>query len=299
MVMFPQLDETQRLQYLQALGVSSWLPTQALPGSRRNNLLWQHEAPATATEPVAGLQPQAAVVQEPVVQAQIERVTPEAETSPVDAHAQAEAVAQALGSLQSSPNEVLAAMIPSQLEEAPPLAANAATASTAQSKGNELNIAPMHLGLSWYANGVLVINDVPVQEGATMSSPIQRLQTAIVNALDDSSTQAMPRASAEFNWPLVPGPHGDHSLAGATSGLMYSLTKLLQDKACRQVLVMGPAPMQLLQPQLQLGETTHMDIALASVPMVYSHSLHQLLAVPGLKAETWAHLQPMLATSQA
>ena len=297
MVMFPQLDETQRLQYLQALGVSSWLPTQALPGSRRNNLRWQHEASVIASEPVAEsvvklqsqAQAQAIAMQEPIKQ-----VTPEDTVPQVDADAQAAAVAQALGALQAEP-----AMTPSQLEEAPPLAANAATASAAQSKGNELNIAPMHLGLSWYANGVLVINDVPVQEGATMSSPIQRLQTAIVNALGDSSTQAMPRASAEFNWPLVPGPHGDHSLAGATSGLMYSLTKLLQGKACRLVLVMGPAPMQLLQPQLQLGETTHMDIALASVPMVYSHSLHQLLAVPGLKAETWAHLQPMLATSQA
>jgi len=158
-------------------------------------------------------------------------------------------------------------------------------------------LAPLHLGLSWYSNGVLVVNDIPVQEGAAMSSPIQRLQTAIVNALRstlvDASAQAMPAVFMEFNWPLVPGPHADHSLMGAQSGLKYSLIKLLKDNSCSKLLIMGPAAIQLLKPGMTLGESTHIELPNMVIEAVYSHSLHQLLAVPTLKADTWQHLQSL------
>jgi hypothetical protein len=162
---------------------------------------------------------------------------------------------------------------------------------------NTDRLAPLHLGLSWYSNGVVVVNDIPVQEGAAMSSPIQRLQTAIVNALRstllDTSAQVMPAASMEFNWPLVPGPHADHSFMGAQSGLKYSLIKLLQDNACSRLLVMGPAAIQLLKPDMTLGESGPIQLFDMTIQSVYSHSLHQLLAVPSLKADTWTHLQPL------
>ena len=159
-------------------------------------------------------------------------------------------------------------------------------------------IAALHLGLSWYANGVLVVNDIPAHEGATMSSPIQRLQTAIVNALrpmlKESTRQTMPAASMEFNWPLVPGPHGDHSFTGAQSGLQYSLLKLLKEQPCSVLLVMGPAAMQLLKADMSLGDSGYIELSDITIPSIFSHSLHQLLAVPSLKAETWKHLQPLL-----
>ena len=163
-------------------------------------------------------------------------------------------------------------------------------------------IAALHLGLSWYANGVLVVNDIPAHEGATMSSPIQRLQTSIVNALrpmlKDSTRQTMPAASMEFNWPLVPGPHGDHSLTGAQSGLQYSLLKLLKEQPCSALLVMGPAAMQLLKADMSLGDSGYIELSDMTIPSIFSHSLHQLLAVPSLKAETWKHLQPLLLTEK-
>tara|TARA_B110000495_G_C22635926_1_gene377911 strand:- start:128 stop:541 length:414 start_codon:yes stop_codon:yes gene_type:complete len=130
-----------------------------------------------------------------------------------------------------------------------------------------------------------------------MSSPIQRLQTAIVNALRstlvDASAQAMPAVSMEFNWPLVPGPHADHSLMGAQSGLKYSLIKLLKDNSCSKLLIMGPAAIQLLKPGMTLGESAHIELPNMVIEAVYSHSLHQLLAVPTLKADTWQHLQSL------
>ena len=131
-----------------------------------------------------------------------------------------------------------------------------------------------------------------------MSSPIQRLQTAIVNtlrpALMETTLQVMPSASMEFNWPLVPGPHGDHSLMGAQSGLKYSIVKLLKDNSCSKLLVMGPAAIQLLNPEMSLGECSQIELSEQPIQLVYSHSLHQLLAVPSLKEETWKHLQPLI-----
>jgi len=59
---------------------------------------------------------------------------------------------------------------------------------------------------------------------------------------------------------------------------------------------MGPAAAQLLQPELALGGLSKLDMGSHSMTLVYSHSLHQLLAVPSLKAATWAHLQPLLAS---
>jgi len=275
--MFPQLNEPQRLQYMQALGVTSWLPKQPLTGSQNNTMLWQHEhehKAAVAREPKAAPAAFEQHVEEP-----------QSQSAPaVEIQAQAQAVALALGGLVTT-----AKVAPVSAPEVP--IDNGATASH-----ESVDVAPMHLALSWYTTGVLVVNDVPVQEGAAMSSPIQRLQTSIVNALVSGGSQTMPSATVEFNWPLVPGPHGDHSLVGAKSGLTYSLIKLLQDKTCHQLLLMGPAAAQLLRPELVLGGLSKLNVGSRSMALVYSHSLHQLLAVPSLKAETWAHLQPLLAS---
>ena len=80
---------------------------------------------------------------------------------------------------------------------------------------------------------------------------------------------------------------------GAQSGLKYSLIKLLQDNACSRLLVMGPAAIQLLKPDMTLGESGPIQLFDMTIQSVYSHSLHQLLAVPSLKADTWTHLQPL------
>ena len=309
MVMFPVLDEAQRLQYLQALGVISWLPTQPLVGSQVNDVLWQEAVVEVSNVPsgndlsyVSSVPPsvsslsEEASVSSPPLQSEEDSKYQEV----IDPQIQAAAVAEALGSL----TEKMSSQHLSKLPKSAP-SSSAAEVVRPRTVMNHLTdrLAPLHLGLSWYSNGVLVVNDIPVQEGAAMSSPIQRLQTAIVNtlrpALAETCLQVMPAASMEFNWPLVPGPHGDHSLVGAQSGLKYSLIKLLKDNSCSKLLVMGPAAIQLLKPEISLGECSHIKLSELSIQLVYSHSLHQLLAVPSLKAETWKHLQPLLNTPKA
>ena len=299
MVMFPVLDEARRLQYLQALGVTSWLPTQPLIGCQVNDVYWQEEVvratidsstsdPSTSP-PALSFSEEAAVPSLP-----LQRDGGNHQQDVIDPQVQAAAVADALGSLTAK-------MSSQHLSKPPKSDAIMSAAEVVRPRhvvAGPGRLAPLHLGLSWYSNGVLVVNDIPVQEGAAMSSPIQGLQTAIVNTLRsvlvETSRQVMPAASMEFNWPLVPGPHGDHSLMGAQSGLNYSLIKLLKDSSCSKLLVMGPAAIQLLKPEMSLGESGYIELSERPVQLVYSHSLHQLLAVPSLKEETWKHLQSLL-----
>ena len=311
MVMFPVLDETSRLQYLQALGISSWLPTTPLVGSLVNSVLWQDAVlqeingslvsdllvPSVMSPvalPLSSESVRASVSSKATLPVHAQDHAQQLE--PIDPKVQAAAVAEALGALTATSSNLHSSKPPVAPLVQMPDTASSTLKGIAQSPPTTANrLAPLHLGLSWYSNGVVVVNDIPVQEGAAMSSPIQRLQTAIVNALRstlaDTSTQIMPAAFMEFNWPLVPGPHADHSLMGAQGGLKYSLIKLLQDNACSRLLVMGPAAIQLLKPDMILGESGPIQLFDMTIQSMYSHSLHQLLAVPSLKADTWKHLQ--------
>ena len=315
MLTYPSLEEVQRLQYLQALGVTSWLPTGPLVASQVNTCQWQplgvQESEDAAHSNALNVSvlgssvsssPRDAALAPSAVQSVANAVNQEVNQEVNAQQMQAEAIAQALGSLDATIHQPDDSQVSQQRELAKQasVALPAAVASMPMPAMviNADRLAPIHLGLSWYSNGVLVVNDIPVQEGAAMSSPIQRLQTAIVNALrpisTDTSAQVMPAASMEFNWPLVPGPHADHSLTGAQSGLKYSIIKLLKENSCSKLLIMGPAAIQLLKPDMTLGETAYIELADGPIQSVYSHSLHQLLAVPSLKSDTWQHLQPLI-----
>ena len=315
MLTYPSLEEVQRLQYLQALGVTSWLPTGPLVASQVNSCQWQplgvQESEGAAHSNALNVSvlgssvsssPRDSALAPSAVQSVANAANQEVNQEVNAQQMQAEAVAQALGALDPTIHQPDDSQVSKQRELAKQasVALPAAVASMPMPAMviNADRLAPIHLGLSWYSNGVLVVNDIPVQEGAAMSSPIQRLQTAIVNALrpisTDTSAQVMPAASMEFNWPLVPGPHADHSLTGAQSGLKYSIIKLLKENSCSKLLIMGPAAIQLLKPDMTLGETAYIELADGPIQSVYSHSLHQLLAVPSLKSDTWQHLQPLI-----
>ena len=313
MVTYPSLEEVQRLQYLKALGITSWLPTSSLVASQANAVSWQQDnshslvsAKLGSTEIAPKISVLSAAAEAPVVLPATEpqNFDLSQEQALIRGQIQAAAVTGALHSLSSSPETMEYTSASQKLEaQLQPDRTQLISGSLPSSPSLASDwIAALHLGLSWYANGVLVVNDIPAHEGATMSSPIQRLQTAIVNALrpmlKKSTRQTMPAASMEFNWPLVPGPHGDHSLTGAQSGLQYSLLKLLKEQPCSALLVMGPAAMQLLKADMSLGDSGYIELSDMTIPSIFSHSLHQLLAVPSLKAETWKHLQPLLLTEK-
>ena len=282
------LPETDRLAYLDAMGVASWLP---IDGQLDSYGVFYSAEPVEAS--AEQLETVAIAVENPSIAS---------EPAPVYADGPAEeppplglSVAQVQEQAQQMRAELVADMQepeaevkvePVAIEKTPPSAPVVAE-----------KIAPLHLSISWYQCGVLVVNELPLQDGAAMSGSLAQLQTAMINALGLGAKEVMPQTQAEFFWPLVPGPHGDSTKAGGTDALAYQLHKLLQEKAVSRVILLGERSTDLLADvALEFGQVG--PVALwPEAKVLLSHSLHQLLKIPANKAETWCHMQPLLASN--
>jgi hypothetical protein len=288
------LPEAIRLQYLDAMGVSSWLPVQAGVGGA--GPVWQAQAKQDneAPKPITPVSVPASPVEVDVSQDATEKqtATPADEPPPIGITASA-AKEQAQAMRDSLLQETLL-----QKTMVPATQAKPAVAETvaAKPKSDDL-IEPMHLSYSWYSEGVLVINEIPLQDGAAMTASLAQLQTAMVNALKNSKA-VMPQAQGEFHWPLVPGAHGDQSQTGAQQALHYQLQKLLKDKPIQQMLLMGQRCAELLPAGINQPGKVYTDKQWPGVQILMTHSLHQLLKIPANKAEAWAHMQPLLTTNE-
>lgn len=285
------LPEQDRLAYLDALGVASWLPIDGLLDSYG---VFYSEQPIDGSEH-ASVALQAVVENEPtpvVETASMPGDGPRDEPPPLGMSvAQVQEQAQQMRADlvadigQTETAEVKSQPITEVLEEAPaPIVVE--------------KVAPLHLSISWYQCGVLVINELPLQDGAAMSGSLAQLQTAMINALgigvELGAKEVMPQTQAEFFWPLVPGPHGDSSKAGGTDALAYQMRKLLQDKAVTRVLLLGQRSTDLLpEVGLEFGQVRQLPMW-PEAKVLLTHSLHQLLKIPANKAATWRHMQPLL-----
>ena len=282
------LPEAIRLQYLDAMGVSSWLPVQAGVGGA--GPVWQAQAKQDneAPKPNTPVSVPTSPVEVDVSQHARENQT----ATPVDEP-------PPLSITASAAKEQAQAMRDTLLQErvVPATQAKPVVAETvaAKPKSDDL-IEPLHLSYSWYSQGVLVINEIPLQDGAAMTASLTQLQTAMVNALKNSKA-VMPQAQGEFHWPLVPGAYGDQSQTGAQQALHYQLQKLLKDKPIQQMLLMGQRCAELLPAGINQPGIVFTDQQWPGVEILMTHSLHQLLKIPANKAEAWAHMQPLLTTN--
>ncbi|MGB2517050.1 MAG: hypothetical protein ACPIA3_04265 [Pseudomonadales bacterium] len=282
------LPEAIRLQYLDAMGVSSWLPVQASVGGA--GPIWQAQAKQVneALKPNTQVSVSKSAIEVDTSQHAMEKQT----ATPVDEP-------PPLGITATAAQEQAQAMRDSLLQEnmVPETKTKPVVAETvaAKPKSDDL-IEPLHLSYSWYSEGVLVINEIPLQDGAAMTASLAQLQTAMVNALKNSKA-VMPQAQGEFHWPLVPGAHGDQTQTGAQQALHYQLQKLLKDKPIQQMLLMGQRCAELLPAGINQPSKVFTDKQWPGVQILMTHSLHQLLKIPANKAEAWAHMQPLLATN--
>lgn len=282
------LPEADRLAYLDALGVASWLP---IDGQLDSYGVFYAEEPvdpqAEELSTIDGLhQSRVSPVNEPMP---VGQDGPVHEPPPLGL-----SVAQVQEQAQQMRAELVADMSEQSTATKSPVAGVVEPTPVVEPIVEE-KIAPLHLSISWYQSGVLVINELPLQDGAAMSGSLAQLQTAMINALGMGAKEVMPQTQAEFFWPLVPGPHGDSSKAGGADALAYQMGKLLQDKTVNKVMLLGQRSAELMTDEpLVVG-------AVGSLPMwpeaqvLQTHSLHQLLKIPANKAETWRHMQPLLA----
>ena len=298
------LPEAARLQYLNAMGVSSWLPLPecTLP----TGILWQEAndlplANQADQQRQHQAQPQTGSTESlgnPDAHAMEGEFAPANEPPPLGMsvqQAQAQA-AQMRTSLLADSANLDASLAPDAkpLElQSEPLAKTVQTTPKSAAEGER--IEPLHLSFSWYSVGVLVVNEVPLQDGAAMTSSLAQLQTAMVNALNLGDKQVMPQAQGEFHWPLVPGLHGDHTRSGAQAALAYQLQKLLREKSVTKVMLLGQRSADLLMLESLVLGTVGKGRHWPEAKVLLTHSLHQLLKIPSNKAEAWSHMQSLLA----
>ncbi len=280
------ISESVRLQYLAAMGITSWLPMHdriATCGA-----VWQATPimPATSTQ---GVPPEAPITSASEVEVDVGC----SQLQPAYAD-QAPSMGITAVQVKQQAQEMRDNLLQDSAitESAKPLAQDVVI-EAAPCMGDQ--IEPLHLSYSWYSVGVLVINEVPLQDGAAMTSSLAQLQTAMVNALALGSKAVMPQSQGEFHWPLVPGVHGDHSRSGAQQALQYQLQKLLQDKPVARVMLMGQRCAEVLIDDAIKPGMVFREPQWPEADILLTHSLHQLLKIPSTKADAWAHMQPLLA----
>ena len=303
-----QRYEATRLAYLRALGVTSWLPLadkiNSVHGpvfsSTNSQVLSSTQSVASSTSQLPDSQSsQSHLLQ---TSSSLEEAQENVDT------VQAEPLSKPV--FKSMPQSIGQLLVdaPADVVEDIKTIASVSDQTSAHNHTEDLDqaITPIRLSLCWYAPNVLVINEIPVQDGAAMSSSIAQLQTSIVNALGFGTQQIMPKSQIEFYWPLVPGPHGDRSLSGGQQALLYQLKRLLINKEVACVLLLGQRSEQLL-PQinnLAFGSVVSVtnnfseQSGQGDVKLLLSYSLHQLLAQPTLKVEVWQQMQGLLPTSK-
>lgn len=280
------LPETDRLAYLEAMGVASWLP---IDGQLDSYGVFYSDEPVEAlADDLESLQ----IVDEDSSTA--------AEPAPVYANGPADEpppLGLSVAQVQEQAQQMRAELVADMQEPEPEVKVAPAVAAETPPPVPVVaeKIAPLHLSISWYQCGVLVVNELPLQDGAAMSGSLAQLQTAMINALGLGTKEVMPQTQAEFFWPLVPGPHGDSTKAGGTDALAYQLHKLLQEKTVSRVMLLGERSTDLIaEVALQFGQVDKVSLW-PEAKVLLTHSLHQLLKIPANKAAAWRHMQPLLA----
>ncbi|MDP6968442.1 MAG: hypothetical protein QGG88_04935 [Gammaproteobacteria bacterium] len=280
-------SEAVRLQYLAAMGITSWLPLHDRVVT--TGAVWQAKT-SLSVALVEAPQPEAPISAVSVAEHHVEP----AQSHPDHNTDQAPPLGITAEQAKQQTRQIRDTLLQEPLASEPVKpAVKAAMVATVPSTDDQ--IEPLHLSYSWYSAGVLVVNEVPLQDGAAMTSSLAQLQTAMVNALNPSCKAVMPQSQGEFHWPLVPGLHGDHSRSGAQQALQYQLQKLLQDKPVKQVMLMGQRCAELLLADAVKPGTVFSDEQWPAAQILLTHSLHQLLKIPANKAEVWTHMQPLLA----
>ena len=289
------LPEAARLQYLDAIGVSSWLPLATQVAT--HGAVWRDANDAEAVSELPNsVEQESSVVLHAVADPVDNRAQATLDEPPplgISAEQAKEEAAQLRHSLMADN----ANLDVEQSVQAPQATQQAAVAEPAAVKPQVVErIEPVHLSISWYAVGVLVLNEVPLQDGAAMTSSLAQLQTAMVNALALGDKQVMPQAQGEFHWPLIPGKHGDRSRSGVQAALAYQLNKLLAEQAVKKLMLLGKRSADLVVGEDMLLGSIVTNEQWPGAQILLTHSLHQLLKIPANKAEAWLHMQPLLNT---
>lgn len=307
------MNEVQRLQYLEAIGIDSYMPRWILP---------------LAPTPVACVP----VISEPAANAAI-AVLPSIAASAAEAVMATEnSDAQALGRIAppvAAIASVMASVSPTTVlpttvlpATAPPVSAAAALAALAEPASAPAKAAAAVSGLvatvakeadaaavidpqfslsMWRATDDLLVID---SRQAHLALPTEPLLTNILLALG-LPRSSLPRAEV-LRWPMYDHPLSPKGEAAAKETLLAMLEARLEQQPVSYVLLMGAEACHYLVPgellpgdqpepiasyQALVGKALRLETVNATAIVV--PSLSDMLQQPNLKATTWRAIQPL------
>lgn len=283
------LDQQQRHQYLEALGISSWLPRTPLPGAAPSaDWVWDFSYPAPD-------------IPFPATGASVSGV-PAAAQPVADPAAARAALARSLGAFSEAPAkpeskkpDVVAAKSALNSETAAPAGAEVSASAVDEVAPAASSRPQPKFKLAFVRYGdLLVVDSLPTQSRQGFSDQHQRLVSAIVRSLPGDRTQQ--GAPFMLPWPMFASPTLSQGYDEALTTVQHKLDRMLEGQEVRSVLLMGDSAAQMcLERDETLDELRGILFTLrAGVKVIATHSLSEALQLPGIKKTIWLDLQPLI-----
>ncbi len=262
------MQQQLRHQYLEAMGITSWLPRCELAGA------------APSADWVKDFRYPGPDI--PFTSAAPSQQPAQAKTSAPD-QAGAKAALAALGAAIESPT--------AQHKSTPePEAADPVTEAETTSPDTATDITPTFKLAFFRVGECLVVDSLPPQ-GSVFSATYQHLATSIVASLGLKGPVSEPDL---MPWPMFASKTLDQRWPEAAKSVAYKLQKELRSPT-RAVLLCGEAAAQMvLQRHESLESLQGIAFTLPTgAKSVCGMSLSELMHIPGAKKAFWQHLQPL------
>jgi len=316
------MDEQLRHQYLEAMGISSWLPRQQLSGARATpDWVFEFTYPDNAVTETGARDGARGSVHSA---ASAPLATP-AEVKKAAAQARSD-LAASLGGLDPAADKVKtkpgmkAAVAPSETVAASEdgSVGSAASVSADSSfkaaemveqrsdasievsmpevrmpKADSQNQEPFKLAFMAYQD-CLVVDSLPPRSRQGVSPQHQILLGKILRSIGLLGGAATDQFM--LPWPMFASRSLDQGAEQARLTVQHKLAKSLQHNKVSQVILLGEAAAQMvLERDEPLDQLRGMLFSLRSdVKTLASASLTEMIAVPGCKRDVWRDLQPLL-----
>lgn len=295
-------QETLRHQYLEAIGVSSWLPCAVLPGAA-TSADWindfRYPAPNIPFESDRAISARAALGQPNALSTSAPTSNKASAESAQQGMSQARAalglsVEPVTQSISTSPEKENG---PSNKGEGASLAADVEQVVTPSSIApvDKADDEPPNFKLAFQRLGDFLIVDSLPPQGGVFSDNYQILAQAIVNAVGDAVVGEKGHVFM-LPWPMFASKTLDQGHQQASIAVQHKLEKELQASSFKAVLLFGEAAAQMVLARKEsLDELKGISFEIRSgIKAIASHSLTEAMQLPGIKKQIWTDLQPLV-----
>lgn len=292
-------QEQLRHQYLDALGISSWLPCAQLPGAQASPE-WVNDFQYPAPEIPFDTDRNAQTGSVNSARAALGQPrAPLSQKSSVESAQQG--VSQARAALGLLPDEVAPEAKPVTSPVASPDQKSALASSETEQEiaGSDLSSSetvdstPPSFKLAFQRIGsILVVDSLPLQ-GSSFATNYQQLAYAITSSL---GVQGEVMEPFMLPWPMFASKTLDQGRDQATIAVQHKLSKELQAANIKAVLLFGEAAAQMVMERDESLEQLSgvLFTVKSGVKAIASYSLTEAMQLPGIKRQIWQDLQPLL-----